>query len=535
MIGTANGLFPTLTRSFRKNGRTAAALLGMTAMGGCGMFDRSETMVPTVHGDVFLDVDRAGPQKVRVGEEFAYTIRVENTTNQPLHNVVVHEMVSGEGYEIVRASPEPASDRRVAMLDQGTGGWYDYVGTDTRVGQRGAAGDRDTERNARTSWDIGYLAPGESQTIRVNALADRAGDMRSCMMVDYDLSVCMKVEAVAPELSLTRSASAEQYYACDPIELTYNITNTGTAATRPGVIEESLPGGLRTADGNNNIRINVGSIEPGDTVERKVTLRAGDALTYDSRARLRSGDLSVQSSASEIRVLKPELELEVDGPGQEYLNRSIANQITVRNVSDDPAKDVMVSANLPEGFSNLSVSSQRIERAGENFLIGDLAAGESRTFTLSFDAVEPGTLQSTYTLTGHCVDEQVDRVRTSVRGIPAVRLEVIDKVDPVSVSENTVYEISVKNQGSAEGLDIRLTAPIPDGMEFVRVEGDRAARLDGNFIVFEPIPELAPGETHTWDLYMRALNAGRTRFEIRMENAVTRSPIIEQEATTIID
>jgi uncharacterized repeat protein (TIGR01451 family) len=519
--------------------RSAAGVLALagTALlaAGCGTGQRSQTMVPTRHGDVELAVERSGGEEVRVGEEFTYNIELENTTDHPLHNVVVNETVNGDGFEMVSATPMP--DRSVANGSPGgeamRGETYGFNSASGRRAGGSTAGD--PASGSTTSWEIGHIDPGESRIIHVRALADDTGDLHSCMTVDYDLSVCTTVEAVAPALTLTRSVGEAEYYACDPVEVTYEVTNTGSAATRPGVIEEPLPDGLQTAAGGRAVRLNVGAIEPGETVEKTVTLRASEALTYDNRATIRSGDMSVKSNGSPIRVLKPELELIVDGPREEYLNRSMSNRITVRNTSDYPARDVTITTDLPDDVSNLSLSSQRIERAGDTLLIGDLAAGESRTISLSFDPAEPGSLESSYTLAGYCVDEQTKQVATTVRGIPAVLIEVVDRVDPVTVSENTVYEINVKNQGSADGLDIRLTAPLPRGMEFVRVEGDRSAQVRGNVVVFDPVPQLSPGDEQSWELHLRAIEPGRTKFQVNMENAVTRSPVIEQEATTIID
>lgn len=527
--------------------RTAAGLLclaGFAAIGaGCNTFDdRSQTMVPTRHGDVLLDIDRSGPQEIRVGEEFTYTIRLENTTDQPLHNVIVHETVDGDNFDMVSATPSPSQSSMVASRSgrdasrDDRGRTYGFDRSQERRSGDATAGSVGGSMN---SWQIGHLDPGETRTIKVRALADSTGNMNSCMTVDYDLSVCTTMQAVTPALKLTRSVGSPGgdavFYACDPVEVTYTVTNTGSASTRAGTIEEALPAGLRTADGSRSVQINVGALQPGGSVEKTVTLRASEALSYNNRATISSGNLSVRSNASEFRVRKPELELIVDGPGEDYLNRSLSNRVTVRNISGDPARDVMISTNLPDDITNLSFSSQRIERVGDNLIIGDLAPGETRTVTLNFDATEPGSLESSYTLTGYCVDEQTGRVATDVRGIPAVLIEVVDRADPVNVSDTAVYEIRVKNQGSADGLNIRLTAPVPQGMEFVRVDGDRSGSANGNMVVFDPIPKLGPGESQAWELYLRAIEPGRTRLELRMESDVTRSPIIEQESTTIID
>ena len=80
------------------------------------------------------------------------------------------------------------------------------------------------------------------------------------------------------------------------------------------------------------------------------------------------------------------------------------------------------------------------------FEINRLAPGESRTinFLTDFDSV--GEYSLTATADGYCVaDAQNASLLTNVTGVPALRIEIIDTVDPVIVDEETSYRIRVKN------------------------------------------------------------------------------------------
>ncbi|CAE7521231.1 omcB [Symbiodinium necroappetens] len=550
---------------------TAAALGGGLAMTGCtssrstAMHNASYDSTPTYSNaasfsDLAISVEKKAPGKVRVGEAFTYEIRVRNNTDATLHNVVINEQIERAGYAVLSSAP----DRDVPSRD------YDTTKADYPQWKRDPPGnsydDRDMTRdylpdrrtttasNATTgeearrvriadlgaqgenTWRIGTLAPGESEVITVKAVAAEAGTLASCMTVDYDPIICTTVEAVEPELKIERLLADGQssVYACDDIKVTYRITNAGGIETRPLTLEEPLPRAIRTSNGSGQVAMNFDTIRPGKAVTKTVTLSAQDAYTFRNRAFIETADgEKIYSNFGEIDILDPEISLSVDGPSSDYMNRTITHTVTVRNTSEDPAKDVKVTADMPAGIKNLAFSSQRLERRGNTVTIGDLAPGEARSFNFTFEPNKVGDYSSSFTATGYCVDQQVKTVNTDVKGIPAIRIEVIDKNDPVRVGEEAHYEVRVKNQGSAKGLDINLVAMIPEQMEFVRAEGDRTAEYTRNMITFEPVPELAPGDIEVWNLFLKTTDEGRVKFEVRLKSDVNTTDVIEQEPTTI--
>jgi len=513
-----------------------AGLIGAAlATAGCQTNDMNRATLPTGGGDLMLAIDRQGPDKVRVGEEFTYQIRVRNTTDQPIHNVRVMETIQGRPVELVRSDPSAAEGE---YLNPWLQTQHPRNGDSDRM--RVQEVDFEDERDKvpfETVWTLGHLDPNESRTIRVTSLADDSGAIRSCLTADYDLSVCTTMQAVAPDMRMNRIVAdgRSEVYACEPINVTYAITNTGGATTRPTTVVEELPDGVATRQGDDRVRIQVEPIRPGQTVEKTVLLQAEGARTFKSRATATSGQLEITSRASQIRILNPELEMTLDGPADEYLGRPLTYEVSIKNTSDAPAKDVILTTTLDQRARNVSLSSQQARRDGDAVRIGTIAPGETRTLAYTFDPADIGSMRSSFTMSAHCVPEQTKRIQTNVVGVPAVLLEVVDKIDPVRVGENTVYEVTVTNQGTAPGLNIRLHATPPPELEFLRSDGDTrdSVTMSGDKLVFEPIPSLDPGDSMSWNLHFRAKSAERVRLQVKMSSDVTERPIIEQESTTI--
>ena len=63
-----------------------------------------------------------------------------------------------------------------------------------------------------------------------------------------------------------------------------------------------------------------------------------------------------------------------------------------------------------------------------------------------------------------------------------------------ALQADRAYELRVKNQGTAASINVRLTANLPEQLEFVSADGDSRVVNEGQQLQFAPIPELPPGD-----------------------------------------
>lgn len=429
-----------------------------------------------------LLVEKIVPEEVRAGERYSYTIHVTNLSDQPLANVVIDETASG--IEI-----QPPS----------------------RPGARPAKPGR---------WMIQRLEPGATKTFQATAIAKQVGTRSSCLTVDYTPRLCTEVDVVNPELALTKTGP-RRAYACDELAYTYSISNTGSGTARDVEIYEPLPEGLTTADGKREVLIRVGDLSAGQTARRTVRLRAGHTGTFESRAMARSGTDQTTSDVVATTVVQPELAVTVTGPDWQYIDEPITYTVTVKNVSDVPARDtrLQLQANAP---------LDRPEQA-----LGTLAPGETRRIEVTL----PGTgeqAQLSATTRSTCAAPTTDRIATQIRGVPALRVGTVDTADPVNVGDTTTYIVTVRNQGSAPARDVEVTAELPEGMTLVDVQGPAPARQEGGQLVIGPL-QLPPEKTAEWRVEMRAEEPGTQRFRTEVSSAFLDRPVPDVEPTRVIE
>jgi hypothetical protein len=142
---------------------------------------------------------------------------------------------------------------------------------------------------------------------------------------------------------------------------------------------------------------------------------------------------------------------------------------------------------------------------------------------------------ATATATAYCTETVTDSAKTSITGIPASRLQVIDLEDPVEVSHTTTYLITVVNEGSAADSNVRIVCTLDDKVQYVSSAGATAGSLMGKTVNFAPLRTLEPKAKATWRVVVRGARAGDVRFKVSMHTDQLALPIEHTEATHIYE
>ena len=497
--------------------RTAAVAAG-AALLTCGAFaltqdhavavqevGESGLMLAGPTGEDSLEITRTGPSSIQAGEEFTYDLTLTNVTSEPIRGIRVTETTQG----------------------------VELRGTN--------AGDAATVRGDEMTFNAGQLAAGDSRTITVTARASQTGNARSCVVVDYDPALCTVYKVTNPDLKLVWTLYADRdieaackvpgVYACDDVFIVYKVTNTGTGTTEPVTLTHNLPSGLQTADGKRMVKARMEPLSAGESKDLRVPLnltQKAEGQTLDLSAEANAGGITADTDVQTVKILDPALDLRIDGRAEQYIGRDAEMTFTVTNTSDAPVLNTVVSVDGADGFD----FDTRDYRDGD-VLIGCLLPGQSRTFTATYMDDEPGTVNVTARAAGYCADAVEKTMRTEFKGISAILIETVDKVDPVPVGQNTTYEIYVKNQGSAPDLNIDLTGTLPEGLSFVSGTGDSNVSASGKTITFGTIDELGPGDVASWNVTVKAETADKVQFKLQLKSDANPEPIREEEPTTL--
>jgi uncharacterized repeat protein (TIGR01451 family) len=454
--------------------------------------------VSTMGGSVRLE--KIIPEQVNANAPFEYRIDVTNLTDNELKNVIVSDKLSAD-LALENSTPE------MQKMDNGS-----------------------------IVWNLGTLEPKGSRTISARATAKSPGAISTCAEVSYDCPTCTKIAVVEPKLSLTRSAPSE-ILACDRLPIKYVIKNTGTGPACNVSVNEKLPAGLQTAQGENSIAFNLESLGPGESREFGTMVDATRPGTYPGMATASAADIpSVNSDGSKTIVNKPVLAIDSTFPTQQYIGRSVSYDITVKNTGDGIAQDAVIVASVPDNAKFMSATDggnyTHMSPGKVTWNIGALAPNESKTVRMELSSDELGEVATTTTANAKCAEAVSKTGQTKVAGIAAILLQTRDDPDPIEIGQNVTYTVSITNQGSAVDTNIRMNCILENGMEYVSSTGPTKGTLSGSTISFEPISSLAPKDKAVWNIVIKATAAGDMRFKTTLTSDQMSRPAEKTEPTT---
>jgi uncharacterized repeat protein (TIGR01451 family) len=122
---------------------------------------------------------------------------------------------------------------------------------------------------------------------------------------------------------------------------------------------------------------------------------------------------------------------------------------------------------------------------------------------------------------------------TLVEGVPAILIEVVDIDDPIEIGAETTYEIRVINQGSKPATNVRITAQVPSQFSIVDATGPSDYHIEGDQIVFDPVPRLGPRADTAYRVHVSGQAVGDVRFRVHLATDQMTEPVIEEESTRI--
>lgn len=441
-----------------------------------------------------LLVEKMIPEAVTVDDDYEYMIKLTNLTD----NLLLEDLV--------------VTDR----LDRN----YAYA-TSTPAG---------TFADGVGRWQMAALAPGDSQVITVRGAASAAGPLEFCTTVAYVPVVCIDTLAEQPALRITYTGDTERI-TCDDILYTITVCNTGTGVAENVRVSVPLPDGV-TAAGARTFSTTVGDLAAGQCEEISFVAESSRAGVFTSSATATSDNVpSVESTTVTTNVCQPALSISGSGTALTYLGTPAAYEATVTNTSDCVVADATATIVLPACLEFVSASGNGTHAAGTvTFMLGDLAAGATRTISVNARGADVCTSRVEFTADGVCAEAVSDVQPVEVQGIPAILLEVIDTDDPVRVGSTTTYVIVATNQGSAVGTNIRIDLEVED-FEIVGQTGPTTGTISGKTITFAPLARLEVGAEAEWRVEVRATAAGDQRTRVNMNTDQLTRPVTETEAT----
>jgi uncharacterized repeat protein (TIGR01451 family) len=437
--------------------------------------------VEVAGNEAAVALDWSGPSALARGQVGDYTLNVRNISGQPAQKVVVQ--LRGPEIGTIRTT-SPA-----AKVVEGV-----------------------------SVWELGTIAPQATVPLKLSIAAERKGDLTCQAWVTFTGGSAMTVAITEPKLQLTVEAPPHAMRG-ELVPIRYTVTNIG----------DGVATGVRHAPGSDPSRgddVPMRSLAPGESLVGTTTVRAVAAgpLAIQASAAAEGG-LRTSAEAS-VLVRAPQLHLEATGPSRLRVGKSGEYKVTVTNRGDAVAPAVV----LTEGTS----SEVRLSESP----VADLAPGESRTITLRSSRPLAGMLTQHFTARTATGDSASTHISTVIEGAAALRMELVDLVDPVEKGENTTYEIRVTNTGTQSDTNLVIQCPLPETLRFVSATGPSGFSVEDlgscTMVRFGAVRTLSPKNDVVFRVTVRPTSSGDQRFRAQITSDGLTTSVVKEESTRVL-
>ncbi|MFJ3880516.1 hypothetical protein ACIPW5_24025 [Streptomyces sp. NPDC090077] len=346
---------------------------------------------------------------------------------------------------------------------------------------------------------------------------------------------------VPADLKVVKSTAQSTVPAGDPVTYTVTVSNSQANDVTGAVVRDTVPG---LTDVTWTCKAGTGGTcatasGSGSTLDTKADLKRGGSVTYTVTGRAPAQPASLSntatvtapadrtdtnpadntSTASDVTVTaRADLAAEKEGvgsgpvaPGEEFEYR-----ITARNLGPSHTQTVLMSDTLPAPLRFVS-SSSGCTATGQQLSCpprGPVNAGTSASWTVRVrldpaytgDGTDLGNVAS---VRQGLPDPRPENNTSAAAGPPggpaAARADLSltkaaqDRA-PVAPGESFTYTVTVRNAGPSVARKVRVTDPLPAGLEFVSGDGCTASGRD---VTCGTEAAVDPGGSRAWTFTVR--------------------------------
>jgi uncharacterized repeat protein (TIGR01451 family) len=286
----------------------------------------------------------------------------------------------------------------------------------------------------------------------------------------------------------------------ETVSYTLLVTNKGTAPVADVTIRDRLPAGLQHPEGD-YLESDLGTLAPGECKKLDLKARAVRSGTLVNQAEVLSRDGAQASATATVVVDEQSLVLRQFGPDRPAVNKTSDYRLELLNRSGREARAVQLLVRLSAGVEFIAAGSGGVYDAASrtvSWTLAALPAGQQQSVVMRLLPRTPG-LQINHLLARSAEGQEVQlqtslqvQAATEAKNRAAVSLEVVGPQEVLTVGKELVYEVHVANLGLTALKGVQVAALLPAGVMPRRGEGPVPARVEGQQVIFAPLPSLGP-------------------------------------------
>ncbi|MFO1095548.1 MAG: hypothetical protein U0992_19935 [Planctomycetaceae bacterium] len=431
-----------------------------------------------------LTIQKVAPKNAAVGDPLVYAIRVKNIGNSTARDVIVEDRIP------LHTTLE-GTIPRAEMVDK------------------------------KLIWQLGHMAPGKEETIRIKVVPTEPGEIGSVATVRFVAEVAATTKITTPNLTMGVRGPGEAVVGEQAV-FHFHIVNAGDGEARNVYIRNLLPDGL-DHPGGRDIEYEIGVLKPGETRDIDLAVKAAQEGPQSLRAILNTGTTQRAETETPVNVIKSRLLIQRQGPKRRFVGRPADYSTVVSNRSSTLLKGITVVEQLDNGLELAAVPEGGHfdqQRRTITWQIRELAPGAQTTLKTSLIAQQPKQrLESVVKASDASGNRAQLASHLEVAGFASLSLDLNHDGRPVGVGEQVALQLKVKNRGTGAAEGVEAAFEIPEQMEFVNADGPAEFRQEGRTVRFAALEELPANGEKTYKIVLTAREPGNTAVTAQLTTA----------------
>ena len=330
------------------------------------------------------------------------------------------------------------------------------------------------------------------------------------------------------------------------LNCTISIQNVGDKTLRDIKTRCYLPSGFTyngRKTGKFSLKWLIPELKPQAVHNHKFSLNALHLGEFTITAKAQTTKSSYTTKRS-VKIISPDIEVKTSASGRVlFMNKQVVFTTIIHNKGNGSAHNVVSEGTFPIQLEYISSEPQgafipsRGERLAKiKWRFAEIPPGEKIEIKAIARAIA-GVPRTQYNVLTTFRDKEL-LTSAAVRvlgGGGHLHVSTYDTDDPLEVGKQTIYVITIRNEGTSPATDVTLKNIIPTQMKLIRAEGPADYVFDKNSkeLNFQSIALLQPGDKLTYKVVCKAVKKGSAKNTVRVRYAQFNKPIIDEEGTSI--
>ena len=331
-------------------------------------------------------------------------------------------------------------------------------------------------------FELTSLGSRSKEVIQIDVVPNEKLPLNIATQIHVESQQQMAVTVQQPVLQISVNGP-EKIQTGQPFKHVVTVKNIGDGTAESVRLSTQRPHEIIPT--NKNPKTLVPKLIPGQTARFELSSFAKAQGMSNMLFQVSARGAETRQANTSIRVIRPELGVQLFGPGQNYVGRKGIYTIQLQNTSELPIDDVNVALNVPKGLDIDTISQQaKFNNNGSmTWNFKKIGGNEQQVIQFRAKATRTGEQICQVSVNTKQTGSRDMSLSTQVLARADLSIRVTDSGEPIGIGSKSEFAIEVANHGSTIAEQVTVQVELPSALMPVNQTG-YSIDPSGNMISF---------------------------------------------------